>query len=95
MSEKVEAWFENEIGLESRISKLGHIQRGGNPTVFDRLIASEFVINALDRLIQTPNTHHAIVYKNSTFDFIAIDTVSSGKYTIKPELLKMGQALCR
>ena len=95
MSEKIEAWFENEIGLESRITKLGHIQRGGNPSVFDRLIASEFVINALDQLSKMSNNHHTIVYKNGSFDFIDIDTVSSGTYTIKPELLKMGQALCR
>ncbi|MFA6144273.1 MAG: 6-phosphofructokinase [Sulfurimonas sp.] len=95
MSEKIEAWFENEIGLESRITKLGHIQRGGNPSVFDRLIASEFIINALDQLSKMSNNHHTIVYKNGSFDFIDIDTVSSGTYTIKPELLKMGQALCR
>ena len=95
MSEKIEKWFEDEVGFESRITKLGHIQRGGNPSVFDRLIASEFIINALDQLSKTSNNHHAIIYKNGSFDFIDIDTVSSGTYTIKPELLKMGQALCR
>ncbi len=93
ISKRLEGWFNEEIGLESRVTVLGHIQRGGNPTVFDRLIASEFVIFSLDKLISTPKMHHAIVYKNSQFDFLDIETVSSGTYTIKPELLKMGRIL--
>lgn len=94
ISEKLEEWFEHDIGLESRITKLGHIQRGGNPTVFDRLCAAEFVLFSLNKLLETTNNHHAIVYKNAAFDFIDIDTISKHKYEIKPELLKMGQALC-
>jgi 6-phosphofructokinase 1 len=94
MSNEVEQWFEEEIGLEARITTLGHIQRGGNPTVYDRLIASEFVIYSLDKLIGMSNNHHAIVYKSGSFDFIDIQTITDGKYTIKPELLKMGQTLC-
>jgi 6-phosphofructokinase 1 len=93
LSKEVERWFEEDIGLEARITTLGHIQRGGKPTVFDRLIASEFVIYALDRLMKTSNNHHAIVYKNALFDFIDIQTITDGKYTIKPELLKMGRIL--
>lgn len=94
MSDKLEKWFEHEIGLESRITKLGHIQRGGNPTVFDRLCASEFVTFSLNRLFESSNNHHAIVYKNGSFDFIDIDTITQNKYEIKAELLRMGQSLC-
>lgn len=93
ISEKLETWFEEEIGLESRVTKLGHIQRGGNPTVFDRLIAKEFVVFALNRLESMPNNYHTIVYKNGKFDFLEIKSVSNGKYKIKPELLKMGRIL--
>ena len=93
MSEMIETWFEEKIGLESRVTKLGHIQRGGNPSVFDRLIAHEFVVFALDRLEKASNNHHTIVTKNGKFDFLDIETVSNGKYEIKPELLKMGRIL--
>jgi 6-phosphofructokinase 1 len=37
-SSEIAEWFENTIGIESRVSILGHIQRGGNPTVKDRLM---------------------------------------------------------
>ncbi|MGZ8547088.1 MAG: 6-phosphofructokinase [Sulfuricurvum sp.] len=93
MSEKLNTWFEEEIGLESRVTKLGHIQRGGNPTVFDRLIAKEFVVFALDRLEKASNNYHTIVTKNGKFDFLEIASVNNGKYEIKPELLKMGRIL--
>jgi 6-phosphofructokinase 1 len=94
ISEYLETWFEDEIGLEARLTKLGHIQRGGNPSVYDRLMAAEFTLFSLNRLLETKNNHHAIVYKNGVFDFLDIESITKHKYEIKPELLTMGQALC-
>lgn len=92
-SEKLEKWFEEEISLECRITKLGHIQRGGNPTVHDRLIAAEFVVHALRRLHGSEKSHHIVIYKNSQFDFIDIETLNNGKYEIPEALLEMGREL--
>ncbi len=38
LSEKIE----KETGLESRATVLGHLQRGGTPTFFDRVLATQF-----------------------------------------------------
>ncbi len=95
ISEKLNDWFENTIGLESRITTLGHIQRGGNPTVFDRLMAAEFVLFALNRLRENSHNHHIIVYTKGAFEFMTIDETNNHRYTIAPELLKMGEELCR
>ena len=35
-------------GAETRVTVLGHVQRGGVPTWFDRLVASAFGIHAVD-----------------------------------------------
>ncbi len=43
--------FENDLGISSRVTVLGHIQRGGSPTVYDRLMAFEFVTVAIDELL--------------------------------------------
>lgn len=40
-----------KTGLETRVSVLGHIQRGGAPTVFDRMLASELAERAVLGLI--------------------------------------------
>lgn len=43
--------IENETGLDTRISILGHIQRGGNPTALDRIIASRMSARAVELLL--------------------------------------------
>jgi 6-phosphofructokinase 1 len=45
-------WLEGEIerrtGYEARATVLGHVQRGGTPTAFDRFLATRFGLHAID-----------------------------------------------
>ena len=41
-----------EIGFEMRTTKLGHVQRGGQPGAFDRILASRLGAGAVDQLVQ-------------------------------------------
>jgi 6-phosphofructokinase 1 len=45
-------WLEEEIerltGFESRVTILGHVQRGGSPVAFDRVLATRFGVAAMD-----------------------------------------------
>jgi 6-phosphofructokinase 1 len=38
------------LGFDLRVTRLGHVQRGGAPNVFDRLIASELGAAAIERI---------------------------------------------
>jgi 6-phosphofructokinase 1 len=40
--------IEKRTGYETRISVLGHIQRGGTPTAFDRILGTRFGIKAVE-----------------------------------------------
>ena len=40
--------IEKRTGFETRVTVLGHIQRGGTPTAFDRVLATRFGIAAID-----------------------------------------------
>ena len=40
--------IEDRTGFETRVTILGHIQRGGTPTAFDRVLATRFGIAAID-----------------------------------------------
>ncbi len=40
--------IENRTGKEARATVLGHIQRGGTPTAFDRVLATRFGLAAVD-----------------------------------------------
>jgi ATP-dependent phosphofructokinase / diphosphate-dependent phosphofructokinase len=48
------AWLAAEIeirtGFETRFTALGHIQRGGTPTAYDRVLATRFGVAAVDAL---------------------------------------------
>jgi ATP-dependent phosphofructokinase / diphosphate-dependent phosphofructokinase len=40
--------IEHRTGFESRVTILGHVQRGGTPTAFDRVLATRFGMAAID-----------------------------------------------
>lgn len=42
--------IEDRTGKESRAAVLGHIQRGGSPTAFDRVLATRFGLHAIDTI---------------------------------------------
>ncbi len=44
VAEQIEA----RTGYETRVTTLGHVQRGGTPTAFDRVLASRFGVAAID-----------------------------------------------
>ena len=44
----LEREIEARTGFETRVTILGHIQRGGTPTAFDRVLATRFGIAAID-----------------------------------------------
>ena len=44
LAEEIEA----RTGFETRVTILGHVQRGGTPTAFDRVLATRFGVAAID-----------------------------------------------
>ena len=44
--------IEKRAELETRVLVLGHLQRGGSPTSFDRVLASRFGVRALGLIVQ-------------------------------------------
>ncbi len=40
-----------DIGFTTRVTILGHIQRGGKPTAFDRLLATRFGVKSVEFLM--------------------------------------------
>jgi len=43
--------IEEHTGFETRVSILGHIQRGGTPTAFDRVLATRFGVRAVELVL--------------------------------------------
>lgn len=43
--------LENRTGFETRVTVLGHTQRGGTPTAFDRVLATRFGVKAVELVL--------------------------------------------
>ena len=46
----LDGWNKERLGFELRVTTLGHVQRGGAPGPFDRLLATRFGVAAVDCL---------------------------------------------
>lgn len=51
IGEFVAAEIEARTGIETRVTTLGYVQRGGTPTAFDRILATRYGIAAADAVV--------------------------------------------
>ncbi len=52
IGEYIAGELEKRTGMETRVAVLGHIQRGGTPTPYDRVLAARFGVRAADLLAE-------------------------------------------
>jgi len=88
----IERKLKNRIGYESRISVLGHIQRGGVTTVFDRLLASKFGMNAVTGLLEGESGVMTAL-QNNRYVFAPLEDVVTNKKKINQKLLDLAESL--
>ncbi len=88
----IERKLKNKIGYETRISVLGHIQRGGVTTVFDRLLASKFGQNAVEALL-AGKSGLMTALQNGRYTFVPLNDVISKKKKIHSRLLDLAADL--
>ncbi|MBQ7045138.1 MAG: 6-phosphofructokinase [Clostridia bacterium] len=62
--EEIAKKIEEETGIESRATILGHVQRGGSPTARDRVMASEMGHHAVE-LLSKGIGNRVVAYRNS------------------------------
>ncbi|MBT5934985.1 6-phosphofructokinase [Sulfurimonas sp.] len=77
-SSEIAQWFQKSIGIEARVTILGHTQRGGNPSVYDRLMAYKFINYAIDALVEGKE-ESIVCYSQGGFVYKSIEEVVSHK----------------
>ncbi|XP_007422070.1 ATP-dependent 6-phosphofructokinase, platelet type isoform X2 [Python bivittatus] len=61
-SEQVKDLVVKRLGFDTRVTILGHVQRGGTPSAFDRILASRMGVEAVLALLEaTPETPACVV----------------------------------
>ena len=94
MSEYLTRWINDSIGMEARLTVLGHVQRGGSPTVRDRMMAYKFAVSAVDALLDG-RTNSVVVYQNGSYGQKPISDVTNTPYQVDPSLLDLASKLAR
>jgi 6-phosphofructokinase 1 len=83
IGELVARRIEEETGLETRVTVLGHVQRGGSPTPYDRILATRFGSVALQAASAGEFGVMASLQRDTVFTVPLIDAV--GKQRLVPE----------
>jgi 6-phosphofructokinase 1 len=72
-------------GMETRVTNLGYIQRGGTPTAFDRVLATRFGVKAVD-LLAGKEYGKMVCLRGNSVESVDLQEVTSSSKTINPEL---------
>lgn len=92
MGDYLTRYINDSIGMEARLTVLGHIQRGGSPTVHDRVMAYKFAVAAVDAL-DAGQTNSIMVFRDGSYGHLPIHEVTDSKYKLDPALLKLAGPL--
>ena len=71
--------IQEKTGIESRATVLGHVQRGGSPTVRDRVVASEMGYYAVELLEKGASNRVVGMQNNKIVDFDIQEALSMKK----------------
>jgi phosphofructokinase-like protein len=80
--------IEKCMGIETRVVVLGHIQRGGSPTAFDRILATQFGIGAID-LVHERKFGRMVAIKGNKMVSVPLKDVIGKRKTVDMELYDM------
>ena len=81
---------EKKTGFETRVTVLGHIQRGGSPTAFDRILGTRFGVKAFELVKQEKFGHMVSLQGREIVSVPLADAVGQLK-TVPPEYYDLAQ----
>jgi len=92
-AEAVAAHIKDRIGFETRVMVLGHYQRGGSPSIFDRLLAARFGVGALQRLLDG-HSGEMVALSCGGLKYVPFEEVSAiGRRPIDETVLQLAETL--
>ncbi len=83
-----------DIGFSTRVTILGHIQRGGKPSAFDRLLASRFGVKAVEFLLNG-QSGVMVGLNGREMEPVPLSVVVSRKRILSADNLNMASILAR
>lgn len=92
-AEDIAAGIKHAVGFETRVTVLGHYQRGGAPTVFDRLLGSRFGKKSVELLLTgTSGVMVGLAASSLTATLLEV-ALKGGQKRLNSDLLQMADIL--
>ncbi|MCB9747694.1 MAG: 6-phosphofructokinase [Candidatus Omnitrophica bacterium] len=82
--------IEERTGYETRVSVLGHIQRGGTPTAFDRIISTRFGIKAVE-LVKEGKFGKMVSLQENKMHYVDIKVAVKKRKTVSDEFFQIAK----
>ena len=80
--------LESRLGMEVRVTVLGHVQRGGSPTAHDRVLATRFGVAAAD-LIQKKEFGKMVALRGDDIVAVPLEEAVAHLKTVDMDLYKI------
>lgn len=80
--------LEKRLGVETRVTILGHVQRGGSPTAYDRVLATRFGVAAVD-LVQANDFGKMVALRGNSITSITIESAVRQLKAVDPEFYQI------
>jgi phosphofructokinase-like protein len=82
--------IEKRLDIETRVVVLGHLQRGGSPTAFDRVLATRYGIAAID-LIHESQFGRMVALQGNKITSVSLKDVAGKRKTVDLELYEIAK----
>jgi 6-phosphofructokinase 1 len=90
ISEVIAKEIEKRTGFETRVTVLGHVQRGGSPTAFDRVLGTRYGVKAVD-LIDQRKFGNMVCLKGNRITHIPLGKAMRKLKLVDPELIRTAE----
>src|SRR6202035_4229939 len=84
--------IEKRTGFETRAVVLGHIQRGGSPSAFDRVLATRYGIGAIDMVHRGEFGCMAALRSNKIVSIPLRDAIARNR-TVDDEMIQVAEGI--
>ncbi|MGZ4338455.1 MAG: 6-phosphofructokinase [Gaiellaceae bacterium] len=91
VGERLGEEIESRTGFETRVTVLGHVQRGGSPTARDRILATRFGLKAAD-LVQAGDYGTMAALRGDDVVAVSLVEATAELKTVPPEWYEMARA---
>jgi len=79
LTQEIASTVQEKTGIETKVTVLGHVQRGGRPTVRDRVVASRMGVHAIELLSQGIGNRIVVMKDNCVIDLDVFEALKMHK----------------